>query len=81
MIGVTSVRNKIEKAQLRWLGQVGRMHKERITKKRWNWRPEGRRSKGRPKKRWKDGVEEILEANGLGTLEEVREEESFERTN
>ncbi len=51
MIGVMSVRSKIEKAQLRWLGYVERMHEERNTKKRWNWRPEGRRSKGRSKKR------------------------------
>lgn len=26
-------------------------------------------------------MEEILEANGLGTLEELREEDIFERTN
>ena len=48
------------------------MNEERISKKRWNWRPEDRRSRGRPRKRWKNGIEEILK-------EKLREEESFER--
>ena len=50
-------------------------------KEKWNWRPEGRRSRGKLRKRWKDGIEEIMEEHGLGRLEELREEESFEKTN
>ena len=59
-LGVAPVMNKIEKGQLRWLGHLERMENTRIAKKRWIWKPDGRRSRGRPRKRWLDGVEEIL---------------------
>ena len=36
---------------------------------------------GRPRKRWKDGVNEILASNGIANIEELREEDAFERTN
>ena len=51
---------KIEKGQLRWLGHIERMNDERIAKRRWNLRPDRRKSVGRPRKRWLDEVEEIL---------------------
>ena len=81
IIGVTSVRSKTEKSQLSWLGQLERMDEERIAKQRWNWIPEGTRPMGRPRKRWKDGVNEILASNGIANIEELREEDAFERTN
>ena len=36
----------------------------------------GRKSNGKLKKKWKDGVEEILEKNGLGTVGDLSKEES-----
>ena len=66
--------NKVEKGQLRWLGHLERMDNTRTAKKRWNWRPDGRRSRGRPRKRWADGVDEILRKHNLPDLEELQRE-------
>lgn len=68
---------KIEKGQLRWLGHLERMDERRIAKKRWSWRPEGRRSLGRPRKRWMDGVEEILRENNLPNIRNLRDNNVF----
>ncbi len=80
-VGVTSVREKIEKSQLRWLEHLERMDEDRIAKKSWMWTPDGRRSRGRLRKRWRDGVEEIIESSGLGTIGELRNDDAFERQN
>ena len=72
-LGVASMMSKIEKGQLRWLGHLERMNYNRTAKQRWVWRPDGRRSRGRPRKRWSDGVEEILQKHNLPNLEELRE--------
>ncbi|XP_066964223.1 uncharacterized protein [Macrobrachium rosenbergii] len=76
--GAAPVMNKIEKGQLRWLGHIMRMDESRITKKRWNWIHEGRRLRGRPRKRWKGGVEEILTKHSVPTIEELRRNGTFE---
>jgi hypothetical protein len=51
---------EIKKARLRWLGHVERMSENRVIKKLYMSKPEGRRSVGRPKMRWLDDVEEDL---------------------
>jgi hypothetical protein len=50
---------EIKKARLRWLGHVERMSEDRVIKKLYMSKPEGR-SVGRPKMRWLDDVEEDL---------------------
>jgi hypothetical protein len=40
---------EIKKARLRWLGHVQRMSEDRVIKKLYMSKPEGRRSVGRPK--------------------------------
>jgi hypothetical protein len=50
----------IKKARLRWLGHAERMSGDRVIKKLYRSKPEGRRSVGRPKMRWLDDVEEDL---------------------
>lgn len=49
------------------------MEDERNAKKKWKWRPEGRRFRG-VRKRWDTGGEEIPETNELGTLEKLEGE-------
>ena len=78
MVGVAPLINKIEKGQLRWLGHLMRMDGNGIAKKRWDWIPEGRRSRGRPRKRWKDGIEEVLAKYLLPTIEQLSREGTFE---
>jgi hypothetical protein len=40
---------EIKKARLRWLGHAERMSEDRVIKKLYMSKPEGRRSVGRPK--------------------------------
>jgi hypothetical protein len=51
---------EIKKARLRWLGQVERMSEDRVIKKLYMSKPEGRKSVGRPKMRWLDDVEVVM---------------------
>jgi hypothetical protein len=51
---------EIKKARLRWVGHVERMSEDRVIKKLYMSKPEGRRSVGRPKIRWLDDVGEDL---------------------
>jgi hypothetical protein len=48
------------------LGHVERMSEDRVIKKLYMSRPEGRRSVGRPKMRWLDDVEEDLRKMIIG---------------
>jgi hypothetical protein len=48
------------------LGHVERMSEDRVIKKLYMSRPEGRRSVGRPKMRWLDDVEEDLRKMRIG---------------
>jgi hypothetical protein len=47
---------EIKKARLRWLGDVEGMSEDRVIKKLYMSKSEGRRSVGSPKMRWLDGV-------------------------
>jgi len=51
----------IEKNILRWYGHVRRMKPSRRVKQIVEWRPAGKRPVGRPRKRWMDGVQAILQ--------------------
>ena len=42
------------------MGHLMRMEDERISKRIMIWNPDGRRSKGRPRTRWRDSVEDDL---------------------
>ena len=78
-IGVSPMIKIIERSQLRWLGHLERMEEGRMARRWWVWRPEGgRRPRGRPRKRWRDEVEGVLERNGLPELEELRRSEDFQ---
>lgn len=50
----------IKIGQLRWLGHVHRQKEQRIPRSLMYGKPEGRRSQGRPRIRWLDGVERSL---------------------
>ena len=55
----------IRKRRMKWAGHVLRMDENRNPKKIYNYNPEGKRSVGRPKRRWKDCLEEDLKAAGI----------------
>ena len=69
MSGVNKNLNvKGEESVLRWAGHVERMPNERLTKKVHYASVEGKRTQGRPRKRWMDGVKELVKerANVIG---------------
>ena len=76
-LNVEPVLITIERERLRWYGHVMRMDESRIPRRYLQWRPQGKRPVGRPRKRWLDGVEEALNKRGT-TLAQVEEKKSYE---
>ena len=57
--------DKIRKRRMKWAGHVMRMDQSRNPKKILQYKPNGKRKAGRPKKRWIDGLEEDLKPAGI----------------
>ena len=85
-----SIMEVIRKRRMKWTGHILRMEEIRNPKRIFNYKPEGRRSKGRPKRRWVDGLEEDLHMAGLNlngktdgrhrmTLEEIAKDRELWR--
>jgi hypothetical protein len=53
-LGVQNIVLEIKQYQREWLQHVERMDTDRIHKQALEYRPNGKRSIGRPRKRWKD---------------------------
>lgn len=66
----------VERQRLRWYGHLRRMEGNRFPARFYHWQPEGRRPVGRPKKRWREGVEAAVASRGH-TLLMVEEEQLF----
>ena len=68
---------EVVRARLRWFRHVMRMEEDRQAKKFMEWIPRGRQPRGRPRKRWKQGVGESLKRRG-GAMDEVVENNDYE---
>jgi hypothetical protein len=55
----------IKSRRIAWLGHVMRMDEKGTTKRVLQWKPIGRRIRGRPRKRWIEDVEEDIERMGI----------------
>lgn len=55
----------IEEKRLIWYGHVRRMGRDRWIGKITDWSPIGRRRRGRPRRSWRDEVDEAMENRGL----------------
>jgi hypothetical protein len=67
----------IKSRRIAWLGHVMRMNEKRTPKRVLEWKPIGRRIRGRPRKRWIEGVEEDIqrmETRGWRKLHKERTE-------
>jgi hypothetical protein len=53
-LGVQNIVLEIKQHQREWLQHVERTDTDRIPKQALRYRPKGKRSTGRPRKRWKD---------------------------
>ena len=73
--GVDCITEVIRKSKLRWFGHLVRREDEEPIKKAWITPVEGRRSRGRQRVRWKDGIAAELERMG------VTEEDAMDRKN
>ena len=64
-----SVLERIERIVFKWFGHMERMGKERLVKRVNHANVEGNRGKGRPQKRWRDEVKDLLLGRGLSERE------------
>ena len=51
-----TILDEITRKQLIWYGHVERMDPTRLPEIMINWKPEGRKRRGRPRRTWKDGM-------------------------
>ena len=61
LIGNADVVRVIERRRIAWLGHVMRLDERRTPKRVLGWEPIGRRIRGRPRKRWIEGVGEDIQ--------------------
>jgi hypothetical protein len=64
LIGNADIVRFIKSRRMTWLGHVTRMERGRIPRRILEWKPIGRRIRGRPRKRWIEDVEEDIQAMG-----------------
>jgi hypothetical protein len=69
-VGVQPIKEYVERLQLRWYGHVNRMDDKRIVKRVCERRETGKRPRGRPRKTWKEGLQEVTRKKGV-TWKEV----------
>ena len=69
---VNNVEEAATQARLRWWGHVQRMGEHRLPQQLLNSKIEGKRGRGRPRRRWEDAVGNDLDNRGL-TWGEARE--------
>ena len=60
LIKNTDIVRFVESKRMSWLGHVMRMEGKRIPKRVPEWKPAGRRNRGKPRKRWIDDIEEDI---------------------
>lgn len=65
IFGSETIIGTIKAGRLRWAGHVARMTDDRTAKKALDRNFDGTRARGRPRKRWIDGVEEDLQKLGV----------------
>jgi hypothetical protein len=60
-----TILDDITQNQLIWYGHVERMDPMQLPKIMINWKPEGRKTRGRPRRTWKDGIHTARSEGGL----------------
>jgi hypothetical protein len=55
----------IKSRKIAWVGHVMRMNEKRTPKRILEWKPIGRRIRGRPRKRWIEDIEDDIQIMGI----------------
>jgi hypothetical protein len=63
---------QIKSIRMRWAGHVARMGQDREVYKVLVGKPEGKRTLGRPRRRWEDGIRMDLGETDLGGVDWIR---------
>jgi hypothetical protein len=59
----------IKSRRMRWAGHVARIGEERGMYRVWVGKPEGKRTLGRPRRRWEDNIRVDLQEVGYGGMD------------
>jgi hypothetical protein len=65
VVGNTDIVRFIKSRRMAWLGHVMRMDEGRVPRRILEWKPMGRRIRGRPRKRRIEDVEEDIQTMGI----------------
>ena len=76
-LGVESILKIIEKGQLRWFGHMKRMEENRYPRKYYEFRPQGKRRRGRLRMRWRDNIKTALKKR-YEDLDDIEERHEFD---
>jgi hypothetical protein len=60
---ITDINSIIKDYQIKWLQHLERMEQNRIPKLLLNFKPRGRRDRGRPCRRWREQFKKFIEFN------------------
>lgn len=60
-----NVMEDVERRQLIWYGHVQRMDERRLPKQAMQWTPRERRTRGRPRKNWQEGIRKAMSDRNL----------------
>ena len=61
----TDIVRFVKSKRMAWLGHVMRMEEKIIPKRALEWKPIGRRNRGRPRRRWFEDIEEDIQIMGI----------------
>lgn len=64
-LGLAPVTSYMKGQRLQWLGHIMRRSEEETIRAVIEWQPEGKRPRGRQRKRWLDIIEEDLKTVGV----------------
>ena len=64
----------VKSKRMAWMGHVMRMEGKRIPKRVLEWKPTGRRNRGRPRKRWIEDIEDGIRIMGIRGWRKLCEE-------
>ena len=79
MLNISSAIDFAEKQTIKWFEHLMRMNPEELPSRTYNRRSSNTRERGRPPKRWIDGVREILGNHGLTTHQATRMAQNRQR--